>query len=785
MSKTVDLGPVSAYALAVKHGYTGTEAEWVAEMESKRLEAVEAASNAQSAATAASQSKTASANSATASANSATASANSASAASGSATEAESYARGGTGSRAGEDTDNAKYYYEKAKNTEIGNVSEAVAGLSNDVGVLSARLDNIASLPEGSTTADAELMDIRVGSDGRTYNTAGEAVREQVGELKSDLAHLFFETEKSSKVVNAGSLNFLNTNYSYEIGKRYLIELKCEKTQGKIYLSTADINFNLVEEDFAVLTEDLTSVLVDFTPNATFTKWQIFPSPDVDNTNVTLNVYEYGGIQNLTNERLSNIDYSIDKINRELGCIEKTVTCNLDTNKGNVTFVNLSLKKDRLYHFNVTGNFTSGKLLFSTRQDINTILEENFKVLSSGEKDFYFVPKYDSNVLTTYTANSYVGDNPLSMSVDEINLLSLNITFLSTLDRLKVKEDCVVYDYDEKNLYIHKNGEWFKVYTEKPSFSSEYEIGTNPVINKLPSDVSQLADPTVIRFNNAFYLFDTGDRIPIFKSFDMVNWEFYGYMMSEQDFNNVKTLTDNFLGTWAPDVIKIGNKWVCYVSLADRDYINKCKVIAFTADRPDEEWTYSNVVVDNPNNNVKECIDPDVIIDNGIPYMFVGSFYNIYLFKLSEDGLTVDTSYTPKIIAKAGVVEGSYIYKKDGYYYLFLSNGTSDKGGNYKLKVARAETLDGIYYNKDGVAISNDGSLATTILESNGVDTFSVGHNGDIFIDRNGKYFIPFHGYTDKTTTRRLFIQEILWGEDGFPYFENEQCSLDFKIPKF
>lgn len=123
MSKTVDLGPVSAYALAVKHGYTGTEAEWVAEMEAKRLEAVTAASNAQSSATAASQSQTESANSATASANSATASANSASAASDSATLAESYTHGGTGTRDGEDTDNARYYMEQTKSMSVVDVA--------------------------------------------------------------------------------------------------------------------------------------------------------------------------------------------------------------------------------------------------------------------------------------------------------------------------------------------------------------------------------------------------------------------------------------------------------------------------------------------------------------------------------------------------------------------------------------------------------------------------------------------------------------------------------------
>lgn len=144
----------------------------------------------------------------------------------------------------------------KADKTEVNALAERVSTSENDIHVLDARMDTFASLPSGSTSGNAELVDIRIGADGTTYSSAGDAVRGQVSDLKSEINDLEIVYQKKTFTLESGWQSF---RYPMLAGRTY--EIASALTGGSLFTSK-----NGTTNVETISTVGIAGALVEFTP---------------------------------------------------------------------------------------------------------------------------------------------------------------------------------------------------------------------------------------------------------------------------------------------------------------------------------------------------------------------------------------------------------------------------------------------------------------------------------------------------------------------------------------
>jgi beta-xylosidase len=296
-------------------------------------------------------------------------------------------------------------------------------------------------------------------------------------------------------------------------------------------------------------------------------------------------------------------------------------------------------------------------------------------------------------------------------------------------------------------------------------------------------------DPTVIRApDGSFYLYCTGNLVPVYRSTDMLHWNRVGSAFTKDTRPNFEPKG----GLWAPDINYINGKYVLYYSMSVWGGIETCGIGVAVADRPEGPFTDKGALFRSNTIGVKNSIDPFYLEDKGKKYLFWGSFCGIYGIELDNDGLALKAGAEKVRIAgrltehfDSKGTEGTYIHKRGKYYYCFGSTGTCCEGANstYRVVVGRSENLFGPYLTKNGQSMFDN--HYETVLQGNSVYA-GPGHNAEIITDDEGADWMPYHSYlrNEPKKGRVLCMDRIIWTDD-WPLVERLTPSDESKVPIF
>lgn len=283
-------------------------------------------------------------------------------------------------------------------------------------------------------------------------------------------------------------------------------------------------------------------------------------------------------------------------------------------------------------------------------------------------------------------------------------------------------------------------------------------------------------DPSCIRVGNDYYMvnstFHLFPCIPISHSTDLVHWNVIGYAITNKEWARIDD-KDGGRGYWAPDISYSDGRFYITATLRGNDGDAEKRVQMVTSS-VNPEGPY-----DEPAWIHEDGIDSSIFHDtDGRKYMLINRGARI--FELSSDCRRQLSS--PKLLWLGEYrknPEGPHIFKRNGYYYLFLAEGGTGIG--HRVTCARSKELFGVYepcpYNPI-VRQTDENQILQCCGHGMPVDT------------PDGKWYMVYLTLRHSReglgmTGRESCLDEMIWTSDGWPLVNKGKGPGIFnQIPK-
>ena len=283
-------------------------------------------------------------------------------------------------------------------------------------------------------------------------------------------------------------------------------------------------------------------------------------------------------------------------------------------------------------------------------------------------------------------------------------------------------------------------------------------------------------DPsTIVLHNGTFYAIGTGTGLPISISEDGWTWRRAGTLMQGLPGGRPgqAVLARGGNNTWAPDVIRSGDKYFVYYSAPGTQPKAAIGLLVGTTldpHAPDFTWEDRGPVVWSDGVEDSNAIDPGVFRDptNGSLWLTYGSYFG-YIRLVELNPKTGQRLYPERKPVNVAInSEASIVIFRDGWYYLLVTHGSCCAGANssYNIRMGRSRRITGPFVDNIGIDMLQGGGK---LLVGSGGRHIGPGHFGLLDLgDGVQKFSMHFEADLDRGGISVLDIRPLLW-RDGWP----------------